>query len=181
MEAQEIQLDGIQLIKPKVFTDSRGLFLESYQEPRYREMGINCSFVQDNHSVSKQSTIRGMHFQSHPGQSKLVRVALGRIFDVVVDLRQDSPTFGKWQGFYLDSTEHHQLFIPVGFAHGFCVISEEAHVLYKVSAIYDAETEHGFRWDDPDIAIEWPVSDPVISDRDLKSPFFRELDLNSAG
>lgn len=173
MEIKELSLKGAKLIKPLVHWDSRGFFLESFQEERYRD--LKSTFVQDNHSYSKKGVIRGMHFQSDPGQAKLVRVAIGKIYDVIVDIRPDSPTFGKWQGVTLDDQEHQQLFIPVGFAHGFCVLSDEAHVLYKTSTPFCAETERGFRFDDPEVGIEWPLKDPIVSERDQNTPYFYEL------
>lgn len=175
MEIKELKLEGAKVICPQIFCDNRGFFFESYQEERYREKGIDCPFVQDNHSYSKQGVIRGMHFQSKPGQAKLVRVAHGKIFDVIVDIRPKSPTFGKWEGVYLDAEKHQQLFIPVGFAHGFCVISPEAHVLYKTSTPFNNETEMGFRFDDSEIGIKWPIEKGIVSERDLKSPYFYEL------
>lgn len=162
---------------PKVFQDGRGFFLETHQNARYQEKGIAASFVQDNHSFSKRGVIRGMHFQSEPGQAKLVRVAVGKIYDVIVDIRPNSPTFGKWEGVYLDDQQHQQLFVPVGFAHGFCVISPEAHVLYKVSAPYHPDTEKGFRFNDPDIGIQWPLEAPIVSERDQSCPPFSKLNL----
>src|SRR5215208_6801742 len=141
MEVIDLSLPGLKLIKPRLFADSRGFFLESYREQRYQQAGIDCRFVQDNHSRSVKGTLRGLHYQSQPGQAKLIRVVGGRIFDVAVDISPDSPTFGKWEGSYLDGSEHHQLFIPIGFAHGFCVVSETADVLYKTSNKYDAATE----------------------------------------
>ena len=161
-------LDGLILIQPKVFKDTRGFFLETYR------VG-DLEFSQDNHSYSVKNVIRGMHFQSSPGQAKLVRCAVGAIFDVAVDMRKNSPTFGQWEGVILDSENHHQLFIPVGFAHGFCVLSDGAHVMYKVSAPFDPKTEVGFRFDDPDIGIKWPVMEPILSERDKTSPFFKEI------
>lgn len=175
MEATPLRLKGLLLIKPKVFRDSRGFFLETFQQSSYEKAGIQCSFVQDNHSFSQKGCIRGMHFQSIPGQAKLIRVGVGKIFDVAVDIRPDSPTYGQWEGVILDDQSHHQLFIPVGFAHGFCVISPEAHVLYKVSTPYDPKHEKGFRWDDPTIKIDWPVDNPLISERDQQAPFFEQL------
>jgi len=173
MEIHELELKGAKLITPKVFYDERGFFLESFRSERYQE--LESFFVQDNHSYSKKGVIRGMHFQTEPGQAKLVRVALGKIYDVIVDIRPDSPTFGKWQGQILDDEKHQQLFIPVGFAHGFCVLSDEAHVLYKISTPFCAETEKGFRFDDPEVAIEWPIKDPILSERDRNTPYFYEL------
>ena len=165
-----MKLEGLKIIQPKVFKDSRGFFFETF-----RQSWIDTLFVQDNHSYSSKGTIRGMHFQSFPGQAKLIRCAEGKIFDVAVDIRPDSPTFGEWEGVTLDSENHAQLFIPVGFAHGFCVLSDHAHVMYKVSAHYDPATEKGFRFDDPDLNIGWPIEDIVVSERDKQSPFFKEI------
>lgn len=175
MEVVELPLAGLKLVKPRVFADSRGFFLETYQANRYAEAGVDCTFVQDNHSRSVKGTLRGLHFQSHPGQAKLIRVGQGRIYDVAVDIRPSSPTFGQWQGVYLDGETHHQLFIPVGFAHGFCVVSEIADVLYKASANYDAATECTIRWNDPEIGVEWPIDSPILSARDQAGPPFAEF------
>jgi dTDP-4-dehydrorhamnose 3,5-epimerase len=175
MEVRPLSLSGLKLITPAVHRDSRGFFLETYSESRYLESGIDHPFVQDNHSRSTRGTIRGMHFQTSPGQAKLLRVGVGRIFDVAVDIRPDSPTFGKWEGVYLDAAEHCQLFVPVGFAHGFCVVSEVAEVMYKVSSLYDAKTETGFRFDDPEVGIAWPVAEPIVSPRDLQAQSFASL------
>ena len=168
----ELRLPGLKLIKPTVFRDARGFFMETYQQSAYAKMGIEDLFVQDNHSYSQKGCIRGMHFQSSPGQAKLVRVALGTIFDVAVDIRPESPTFGQWEGVELDGENHFQLYIPVGFAHGFCVLSDVAHVLYKVSSAYHPDYEKGFRWDDPEVGIAWPVQHPIVSERDRHSPGF---------
>lgn len=175
MEVQELGLKGVKLIQPRIFKDSRGFFFESYHEPRYKEFGIHSRFVQDNHSYSKRDTLRGMHFQTFPGQDKLVRAVYGKIFDVFVDMRPESPTYCRWEGIYLDAESHCQLFIPIGFAHGFCVVSDEAHVLYKVSSVYNPDTERGFRWDDPAIGIKWPVSEPCVSERDSSAKFLKDL------
>lgn len=180
MLVTDLKLSGLKLIKPKIFEDPRGFFLESFQQNVYEKHGITDYFQQDNHSYSKKGCIRGLHFQSYPGQSKLIRVAVGKIFDVAVDIRPNSPTFGQWEGVILDDRSHCQLFIPVGFAHGFCVLSDEAHVMYKVSNPYDSKYEKGFRWDDPDVAIDWPAKDPLVSERDQKAPFFKELFLSGA-
>ncbi len=166
MEATKLSLDGLLLLKPKVFRDDRGFFVETYAEARYRAAGIDVTFVQDNHSRSSHGTIRGLHFQTSPGQAKLLRVATGRIFDVAVDIRPGSKTFGRWEGVYLDAESHHQLYVPIGFAHGFCVVSETADVIYKVSSPYDPKTESGFLWNDPAVGVEWPVESPVLSQRD---------------
>lgn len=175
MQIIDLHLPGLKLIKPKVFRDSRGFFFESFREPLYADFGMEAVFVQDNHSYSQKNTIRGMHFQTFPGQTKLVRVGIGKIFDVVVDIRPESPTYKQWEGVILDDQDHHQLYIPKGFAHGFAVLSPEAHVFYKVSSIYQPATEKGFRWDDPQIAIQWPISNPIVSERDQVAPYFCDL------
>jgi dTDP-4-dehydrorhamnose 3,5-epimerase len=170
-----MRLNGLIFIEPTLFKDPRGFFLETYRSNHYRNLGIECTFVQDNHSYSAKGTLRGMHFQSDPGQAKLIRCAQGAIYDVAVDIRPASPTFGQWEGVILDSEKHCQLFLPVGFAHGFCVLSEGAHVMYKVSSNYDPKTEMGFRFDDPDIGINWPIDEPILSERDKNSPRFKEM------
>lgn len=171
MEVIDLCLPGLKLIKPKIFKDARGFFFESFQQSVYEKMGLPA-FVQDNHSFSRQGCIRGMHFQSFPGQAKLIRAGVGTIYDVAVDIRPDSPTYKQWEAVVLDDQSHHQLFIPVGFAHGFCVLTPEAHVLYKVSTPYDPRFEKGFRWDDPMINIKWPVDSPLVSERDQQASFF---------
>ncbi len=175
METANLSLVGLKLVRPRVFTDSRGFFKETYRQPVYAQAGIDCPFIQDNHSFSKKGTVRGMHFQRNPGQAKLVSVIAGTIFDVAVDIRPGSPTFGKWEGVYLDGEKGEQLFVPAGFAHGFCVMSDEAHVLYKVSSLYDPAEEMAFRFDDPDVKIEWPISNPILSERDLQCPTLKEI------
>ena len=180
MEIIELPLQGAKLIRPRVFRDPRGFFFESFSQTRYREAGMP-DWVQDNHSMSCQGTLRGLHYQSAPGQAKLVRVTLGRIFDVLVDIRPTSPSFSKWYGVELDAETHCQVYIPVGFAHGFCVLSETAEVQYKVSAPYDAATECGFRWNDPDIGVAWPVTSPILSARDQVSESFADLKARLSG
>ena len=175
LDVIELPLAGLKLIKPKVFGDARGFFLESYHEPRYRAAGIDTGFVQDNHSRSKKGTLRGLHYQERPGQAKLVRVCSGRIYDVSVDIRPESPTFGQWCGEYLDADSHQQLFIPIGFAHGFCVVSEFAEVLYKVSNPYDPSTEKTIAWNDPDIGVVWPEQSPLLSERDQTGEPFADF------
>jgi dTDP-4-dehydrorhamnose 3,5-epimerase len=170
MDIINLRLEGLKLIRPRIFQDERGFFKESFSESRYDR------FVQDNHSFSKKNVIRGMHFQSEPGQGKLVWVVVGKIFDVAVDLRKDSATFGEWEGIYLDGESQEQLFIPAGFAHGFCVISDEgAHVNYKVTTPYDGKIEKTFRHDDPQINIQWPIETPILSSRDRNAPYFKEI------
>lgn len=163
-------LPGLVVVEPRVFRDDRGFFLEPYHAPRYKDGGITVDFVQDNHSFSTHGVLRGLHFQKSPGQAKLIRCARGKIWDVAVDIREGSATFGKWWGMELDSETHRQLFIPAGFAHGFCVMSPEAEVMYKCSSVYDPVTEAGILWNDPAIAVEWPVANPVVSQRDIDAP-----------
>ena len=172
MEVVTLGIPDVKLIRPRVFRDSRGFFIETYNMPRYVQAGITAQFVQDNYSRSAQGTLRGLHYQSSPGQAKLIRVSNGRIWDVVVDIRSDSPAFGKWDAAYLDGEDHVQLFVPVGFAHGFCVVSEVADVVYKVSAPYDPATECAIHFDDPQLAIPWPLSDPLVSERDRNAESF---------
>ncbi len=174
MQVIDLPLPGLKLLKPRVIRDRRGFFVETYSHPRYAEAGIECTFVQDNHSRSTRGTLRGLHYQSSPGQAKLIRVTHGSIFDVAVDIRPQSPTFGKWHGIYVNADEHAQFFVPVGFAHGFCVVSDVADVIYKVSNVYDAKTESGIRWNDPEIGVEWPLADPLLSPRDEQTESFAE-------
>jgi len=159
-----------------VHGDARGFFVETFRADTARRHGIPTDFVQDNHSRSRQGTLRGIHFQTHPGQGKLVRVARGRVLDVAVDLRRGSPTFGEWESFELDDVRGHQLWIPIGFGHGFCVLSEEADFVYKCTAYYDAATESGIKFDDPDVGIEWPRAVELLySERDRIAPTLAEL------
>ena len=168
-------LEGVVLVEPEVFGDERGFLLETFSAPRWRELGIDVDFVQDNHSRSGAGILRGLHFQTGPGQAKLVRCLRGRIWDVAVDLRRDSPTYRRWEGHELDDGDHRQLFVPVGFAHGFCVLSEVADVAYKLSSLYDPATEAGVAWDDPELGVEWPIADPQLSDRDRTAPRLAEI------
>ncbi len=164
-------IGGLIAIEPKVFGDERGFVLETFRENRWRELGIDAEFVQENHSRSTQrGTLRGLHFQTVPGQGKLVRCPRGRIFDVAVDLRRGSPTYGQWEGHVLDDERHRQFWIPVGFAHGFQVLSETADVAYKVTSYYDPETESEIAWNDPEVGVEWPIGEPLLSDRDKAAP-----------
>ena len=175
MRVLPTRLEGPILLAPTVFRDPRGFFFESYRADRYRAAGISDRFVQDNHSRSLAGTVRALHFQHSPGQAKLVRVARGRAWDVIVDIRRRSPTFGEWEGFELDDEHHHQLYIPVGFAHGFCALSDLVDLVYKVGSYYDVKTERGIAWDDPDIGIDWPIASPVLSDRDRELPRLAEI------
>ena len=175
MKVSQTELDGVLLIEPTVHHDSRGRFFESYAKEKYRAVGIQEDFVQDNQSLSNKNVLRGLHYRIAPEQSKLVRVVKGEVFDVVVDIRKSSPTFGKWQSFILSDTNHLQLYVPVGFAHGFCVLSDKMEFLYKVSEYYSGEKEKGLIWNDPDIGIDWPISDPILSDKDKSNPRLRSL------
>jgi dTDP-4-dehydrorhamnose 3,5-epimerase len=171
----DTRLDGLVLIEPDVHGDERGFFVESFREDSWRQMGVDTGFVQHNASRSSRGTLRGIHFQTRPGQAKIIRCCRGEIFDVAVDLRRDSPTFGEWEGYVLDDREHRQLFVPVGFGHGFAVLSEEADVAYQVSSYFDPETESGIAWDDPEIGIDWPVDEPLLSDRDRAAPALSDV------
>jgi dTDP-4-dehydrorhamnose 3,5-epimerase len=171
----ETRLDGVVLIEPDVHGDERGFLVETFRDDAWRELGVGVDFVQDNHSRSSRGILRGLHFQTVPGQAKLVRCLRGRIWDVAVDLRRDSPTYRQWEGHELDDERHRQLFVPVGFAHGFCVLSDVADVAYKLSSPYDPATEAGIAWDDPDIAVEWPITDPALSERDRSGPRLAEV------
>jgi dTDP-4-dehydrorhamnose 3,5-epimerase len=175
MELLPTRLDGPVLFAPKVHGDERGFFMETYRADTWAAAGLPTGFVQDNHSRSRRGTVRGIHFQTHPGQAKLVRVARGSVLDVVVDLRRGSPTFGEWEGHVLDDERGLELFIPVGFGHGFCVISDVADFVYKVTSYFDPATEKGFRYDDPDVGIEWPEVELLYSERDRTAPRLAEI------
>ena len=175
MKVGKCTLEGILLIEPATFGDQRGLFRECYERERYRAAGIAEEFVQDNHSRSAKNVLRGLHFTRRKPQAQLLTVIRGKIFDVVVDIRRNFPTFGKWFGTELTDEGLCQIYMPHGFAHGFCVLSDYADLHYKVSQRYDPDDEGGLRWNDTDVGIDWPVRVPVISDRDGKHPLFREL------
>lgn len=169
------RLDGLALIEPVVHGDERGFMVESFRGEAWRELGVDTPFVQHNHSRSSKGTLRGIHFQTDPGQAKLVRCARGEILDVAVDLRRDSPTYGQWEAQVLDDVAHRQLFVPVGFGHGFAVLSEVADVCYQVSSLYDPATERGIAWDDPEVGVEWRVAEPLLSERDKTAPRLSEI------
>lgn len=171
----ETSLDGLVLIEPEVHGDERGFLVETYRDGLWRELGVEMEAVQENHSRSGRNILRGLHFQTSPGQAKLVRCMRGRIWDVAVDLRRDSDTYGQWEGHELDDERHLQFLVPVGFAHGFCVLADVADVAYKLSSLYDPATEAGIAWDDPDVAVEWPVSEPMLSERDKTAPKLAEI------
>lgn len=166
MKFERTKLPEVIVVEPDVHQDQRGFFLESYNSHRYREGGIQVTFVQDNHSLSVRGTLRGLHAQRRRPQGKLIRVIAGEIFDVAVDIRRGSPTFAKWVGVVLSSDNFRQCYVPPGFAHGFCVLSESAQIEYKVTDFYDVKDEIGILWSDPQLAIDWPVRHPVLSSRD---------------
>lgn len=170
MKFQPTALPDVILVEPAVFRDDRGFFLETYHQKRYADGGIPDLFVQDNHSYSIRGTLRGLHAQLRQPQGKLVRAVQGEIFDVAVDIRPDSPTFGRWVGEILSGDNYRQLWVPPGFAHGFCVLSETAHVQYKCTDFYVRDDEIGIVWNDPGIAINWPVAEPLLSPKDRDAP-----------
>jgi len=170
------RLEGIALVEPTVHGDARGFFAETYRQNVFAEAGIDHDWVQENHSRSSRGVVRGMHFQTDPGQDKLVRCARGSIVDVVVDIRRGSPTYGQWEAHELSDENMRQVYVPVGFAHGFAVTSDTADVVYKCSWYYVAETERGIRYDDPDVGIEWPPGlELKVSDRDRDAPLLRDV------
>ena len=176
MERLDTRLEGPVLVKPLIHADARGFIHESYRRSVYAELGVTEDFVQDNHSRSRHGVVRGMHFQVGRGMAKLVRCARGAIVDVVVDLRRGSPTFGEWEAFELTDENLHQLYCPIGFAHGFCVTSDVADVIYKCSAYYDESAERGLAYDDPDVGIEWPAIELTASERDSRAPRLRDIE-----
>ncbi len=170
MKVLETELPGVLIIEPVVFGDTRGFFLETYRQDSYREVGIPEHFVQDNHSRSRRGVLRGLHYQLSQPQGKLVSVTRGRVFDVVVDIRRGSATFGRWAAAILDDDHHRQLYVPPGFAHGFCVLSDEADFVYKCTDYYHPESERGIAWNDPDIGIPWPITEVSLSQKDIRNP-----------
>ena len=175
MKVYPTGLPGVSLIAPQVFTDSRGFFMETWQATRYQQAHIPGPFVQDNYSYSIRGVLRGLHYQLKHPQGKLALVLQGEVFDVVVDIRQGSPAFGRWVGVILSGDNHRQLYIPPGFAHGFCVLSEGLDFLYKCTTFYVPEDEYGLRWDDPALSIDWPVSAPLLSEKDRQYPTLQAI------
>jgi len=176
---QKLRIPDVLLIEPKVYTDQRGYFVETYKQSEFIENGITEKFVQDNLSHSSKGTLRGLHFQKRPkAQAKLIMVLQGEVFDVAVDIRKNSPTYGQWVGLVLSENKTQMFYIPIGFAHGFCVLSDKADFVYKVSDEYDPDLDSGIRWNDPDIGIDWPLSDPLLSEKDAELPLLREADIN---
>jgi dTDP-4-dehydrorhamnose 3,5-epimerase len=180
MKVTTSKLSGVKLIDSTVFGDHRGFFMESYNSRVFAEHGIECVFVQDNHSLSEDAgVLRGLHYQLNPkAQSKLVRVAAGAIYDVVVDIRRGSPTFGQWEGFILSASNKRQLFVPQGFAHGFCTLMPRTEVLYKVDEFYSPDNDRGIAWNDPGLGIDWPLLQPILSDKDSKHPLLDDAEFN---
>lgn len=179
MDIKEPILSGVKLLQPKRFGDHRGFFAETYSQRAYATLGVDADFVQDNHSLSAAvGTVRGLHFQAPPhAQAKLVRCGRGAIFDVAVDIRRGSPTYGRWAGYTLSAENGAQLYIPAGFAHGFATLEPNSEIVYKCSDYYAPETEGSLRWDDPDIGIDWPItSAPVLSEKDAAAPLLADFD-----
>jgi dTDP-4-dehydrorhamnose 3,5-epimerase len=180
MEIIDTPIADVKLLKPRVFSDERGFFLESWNARTFAALGLDLAFVQDNHSRSSRGTLRGIHYQIRRPQGKLVRVVRGRVYDIAVDLRRSAPTFGRWVGAELSDDNHRQLWVPPGFGHAFYVMSETADFLYKCTEFYAPEFDRSLRWDDPTIAIDWPVpvgETPLLSDKDLAAPLLPEADL----
>lgn len=179
MKVTSLTLEGAKLIEPVVHGDHRGFFMESYNEKLMHENGIMHKFIQDNHSLSAEpGVLRGMHYQLNPkAQTKLIRVISGSIYDVILDVRKDSPTFGQWQGFILSDANKRQLLVPQGFAHGFCTLAANTQVIYKVDEYYSPEHDRGIAWDDPSLSIDWPVSNPVLSDKDKHHPLLKDAEI----
>lgn len=175
LEFVESSVPGVIVIDPQVHSDARGFFLETYHEEKYREGGIAAQFVQDNHSRSARGTLRGLHGQSPDAQGKLVRAVEGEVFDVAVDVRLGSPTFGKFVTCVLSAQNYRQIYVPPGLVHGFAVLSEFAQVEYKCTVLYRPEQDFSVRWDDPELAIPWPIADPVLSEKDREAPLLKDV------
>ncbi len=175
MKVISTEIEEVKIIKPKVFGDARGFFKETWSRNRYIEAGIELTFVQDNVSSSSKGVLRGLHYQHPQGQAKLISVLRGEVLDVVVDVRVGSPTFGKYVSTILSEDNHRQFYVPIGFAHGFCVLSEMALFSYKCTEFYNAQTEGGVLWNDPDLGIDWPVDNPSLSEKDLNQPRLRDI------
>ncbi|RKG67427.1 dTDP-4-dehydrorhamnose 3,5-epimerase [Corallococcus sp. CA054B] len=174
MKVTPLAIPDVLLIEPKVFGDDRGFFLESFHAKRYADVGVVGPFVQDNLSRSVKGTLRGLHFQEPNAQGKLVQCLAGAVWDVAVDIRKGSPTFGRWVAAELTGENKHQLWVPAGFAHGFCVVSDSADFFYKCTALYSPESERSVAWNDPDLAIPWPVKEPLLSPKDQRAPRLKD-------
>jgi len=176
---KRLDIPDVILIDAKSFPDERGFFMETFKESSFSENGINTIFVQDNHSHSIKGVLRGLHYQKHPkAQAKLVTTIKGEIFDVAVDIRKNSPTYGKWVSAILSDENHKLLYVPEGFAHGFCVLSDKADVIYKVNKEYSPENDRGILWNDPEVNVNWPINNPIISKKDLEQPLLKNADNN---
>jgi len=175
VKVEQTAIEGVLLITPVVHEDARGYFFESYREEVYRLNNLPTHFVQDNQAASTKRVLRGLHYQLHFPQGKLVQVVLGTVYDVAVDIRWGSPTFGQYVGSLLTEENHHQFYVPEGFAHGYCVLSEQAVFQYKCTETYHPEDEYGIRWDDPEVAIDWPVTNPLLSERDASLPVLKAV------
>ncbi|MFI8684843.1 dTDP-4-dehydrorhamnose 3,5-epimerase [Rossellomorea sp. NPDC077527] len=180
MKIRETEIEGVWILEPRIHTDHRGFFMETFHKQWLKSLGLPQEFKQDNHSFSKEKgVLRGLHYQLNPkAQSKLVRVVTGSIYDVVVDLRRDSTTYGHWLGFVLDSESNRQLLVPKGMAHGFCTLSPNTTVLYKVDEYYDPSLDRGIKWDDEKLSIDWPVASPVLSDKDFALPSLEQAEFD---
>lgn len=176
MKTIPTELPDVFILEPKIFGDHRGYFFETFQSTRYAENGLPLSFVQDNFSHSNKNVLRGLHYQLEKPQGKLVWVTRGAVFDVAVDIRRGSPRFGRWVGVILNDQNHWQLYIPPGFAHGFCVLSDSADFVYKVTEYYEPQSEYGIHWQDPKLGIEWPITAPILSEKDAAYPHLAEVD-----
>lgn len=178
MEVISLEIPEVKLVKPRVFKDARGFFTQTYHYEQYREAGMDVRFVQDNWSRSTKGVLRGLHYQLRHAQDKLVSVIRGEVFDVAVDIRRGSPTFGKWVGAVLSEENHHQLFVPKGFAHGFCVLSDEVDFVYKCSNFYTPGDEYSIRWDDPKLGIQWPLQNVILAGKDKSAPFLKDVSVD---
>ena len=175
MKTIKTSIEGVLIFEPSVFGDERGFFMEAWVRDRYRDAGMDVEFVQDNVSSSSRGVLRGLHYQNPQSQGKLVQVLKGEVLDVAVDIRVGSPTFGRVETCLLSGENHRQFYVPTGFAHGFCVLSETALFLYKCTEFYSAQTEGGVLWSDPDLGIDWPVADPILSEKDSKLPHLKDI------
>jgi dTDP-4-dehydrorhamnose 3,5-epimerase len=174
-----LEIPEVILIQPKLFPDDRGFFAETYKMTDFKMNGITHDFVQDNHSKSKAGVLRGLHYQANPkAQGKIVRVVSGSVFDVAIDIRKNSPTYGKWVSAILDAKSHNMLWVPPGFAHGVLVLEDDTQLIYKVTELYSPEHDRGIRWNDPTIGVNWPTNNPDLSEKDLKAPFLQDAENN---
>ena len=175
LKVEKTSLPWVVVLTPNVISDGRGFFMETYNQVKFAELGLPEEFTQDNHSRSSKGVVRGLHYQYPQWQGKLIRVIAGEIFDVAVDIRRDSPHYGQWTGVSLSSENYKQLYVPPGYAHGFCVTSETADVVYKCTAVYKPEDDAGIRWNDAEIGVQWPAENPSVSEKDQKAPLLKEV------